>query len=278
MITNQKPHDGSAAFKVVLHWTDSSGTPRASLCDTLECSPAGMRLEAPDPIEVGLLTRANVPGYAQALEGVVKRCERNSAGFIIDIEAAKDACPWEPGSDGQEDLYEILQLSHNATVDTVQRVFRIMAARYHPDNNETGNLEKFLRLNQAYATLSNPEKRAAYDAGRQQSWPRAVPFFNTRAFLDDKEGESNRRLGVLCLLYVQRRRNGDNPSLSMLELEQLMSYPREYLEFTLWYLRQKQLIERDETSRFMLTATGVDYVEEHTPVDTGLQRLITGRI
>ena len=42
---------------------------------------------------------------------------------------------------------------------------------------------------------------------------------------------------------------------------------RRQLEFTNWYLRQKQFIDRDENSRFVLTGAGVDYMEEHTPAD-----------
>jgi hypothetical protein len=63
------------------------------------------------------------------------------------------------------DCYEVLQLSPNADRGTILRVYRLLAARYHPDNRETGNSEKFLRLSEAYQILSDPEKRARYDAG-----------------------------------------------------------------------------------------------------------------
>jgi len=49
------------------------------------------------------------------------------------------------------DYYEILQISRKAYFDTIRRVFRIMAARFHPDNAETGDLETFLRMKRAYA-------------------------------------------------------------------------------------------------------------------------------
>jgi preprotein translocase subunit Sec63 len=49
------------------------------------------------------------------------------------------------------DYYEILQISRKADFDTIRRVFRIMAARFHPDNAETGDLETFLRMKRAYA-------------------------------------------------------------------------------------------------------------------------------
>lgn len=65
------------------------------------------------------------------------------------------------------DCYEVMQLSPQADADTISRVYRILAFRYHPDNAETGNSEKFIRLSEAYRILSDPEKRARYDAGRR---------------------------------------------------------------------------------------------------------------
>jgi hypothetical protein len=67
------------------------------------------------------------------------------------------------------DCYEVLQLSPNADGETISRVYRLLAARYHPDNRETGDSEKFLRLSQAYQILSDPEKRARYDVGQRDA-------------------------------------------------------------------------------------------------------------
>src|SRR5262249_61535099 len=67
----------------------------------------------------------------------------------------------------QTDYYETLQISPNADADTVQRVFRLLAQRFHPDNKETGNEAKFRTLQEAYSILSVPEKRAQYDVHHQ---------------------------------------------------------------------------------------------------------------
>src|SRR5215210_7691837 len=61
------------------------------------------------------------------------------------------------------DFYEILELSPNANAGTVERVFRHVATRYHPDNQETGNRALFELVIEAHNVLRNPEKRAAYD-------------------------------------------------------------------------------------------------------------------
>src|SRR5580692_11312769 len=67
------------------------------------------------------------------------------------------------------DFYEVLQISHNADSDTIHRIYRILAQRFHPDNRETGNEEMFRTLTEAFRVLSDPEKRAAYDVQHRES-------------------------------------------------------------------------------------------------------------
>ncbi len=62
------------------------------------------------------------------------------------------------------DYYEILQVSRRADALTIRGVYRLLAARFHPDNRDTGDIEAFLRVRDAYAVLSNPRLRRAYDA------------------------------------------------------------------------------------------------------------------
>ncbi|NEN94371.1 MAG: DnaJ domain-containing protein [Moorea sp. SIO3I7] len=62
--------------------------------------------------------------------------------------------------------YEILGLHPSASPIAIRRAYRQLSKRYHPDTTdlptETATI-KFQKLNQAYATLSNPERRAIYD-------------------------------------------------------------------------------------------------------------------
>ncbi len=172
------------------------------------------------------------------------------------------------------DYYELLQISPNAEPETIQRVYRMLAARYHPDNPETGNKEIFLLLQQAYETLSDPERRAAYDTVYRVRHIEPLSIFNLKEFARGIDGEANRRLGVLCLLYNRRRANPDNPGLSLLDFETLMSFPREHLMFTMWYLKDKGLITQVEGSDYVITAEGVDYAEAHVPKHDVLYRLL----
>ena len=52
------------------------------------------------------------------------------------------------------DYYEFLQISPHADMETVHRVYRYLAARFHPDNPETGDPEKFFLLKSASAIIT----------------------------------------------------------------------------------------------------------------------------
>lgn|SRR5579872_875131 len=172
------------------------------------------------------------------------------------------------------DYYELMQISPNAEPETIQRVFRMLASRFHPDNPNTGNPEQFVRLTEAYEILGNPESRAAYDVDYQLRNTQPLSVFEMREFAAGIDGEANRRMGILCLLYNRRRSNPDNPGMSILEFEKLMSFPREHLMFTLWYLKDAELVKQDESSNFVIVSGGVDYVEKNLSSYGTLYRLL----
>ena len=175
---------------------------------------------------------------------------------------------------GFTDYYELLQISPNAEIETIQRVYKMLAARHHPDNTETGDLDKFLALKRAFETLSNPGLRAEYDALYQQRNSEPIEMFELKEFSLGVEGETNRRMGILCLLYNRRRSNPEDPGLSLLEFESMMSVPREHLMFTMWYLREHNCVRQDEASDYVITGEGVDYVEKNLPSNKLLFRLL----
>jgi len=163
------------------------------------------------------------------------------------------------------DYYETLQISPNADADTIQRVFRLLAQRYHPDNKDTGNAVKFRALHEAYSVLSVPEKRAQYDvhhqALRQERW-RFVA--NAGASDTDVDQEQQLRATILEILYARRRAEPGSPAFSQYELSQLTGRPREHLEFPIWYLIQKKFVTRDDSSSLTITVDGVDYIEQNS--------------
>jgi len=172
----------------------------------------------------------------------------------------------EPAKPHQEnifatDYYEILRVGPQADEDTIDRVYGTLADRFHPDNPRTGDPETFLRLREAYETLSDPAKRAEYNGLRQYTKGAARFWLRGREFFDGVKGGQNRRLAVLCLLYRKRISTHESPGLTILDLERLTGCTREELTYALWYLCEKRWSTIGEFTAYSITADGFDVVE-----------------
>jgi hypothetical protein len=161
-----------------------------------------------------------------------------------------------------QDNYEILQVSQNADQETIERVFRHLANRYHPDNRESGNAEKFSEIVNAHSVLSDPEKRAAYDVAyeglRQQRWH----IFDQDSTNSDIVTDTRIRQALLSLFYIARRNNPRSPGVGNMELERMIGCATATLDFHLWYMRENGWVERLDTGLFAITASGVDRLFE----------------
>jgi len=87
----------------------------------------------------------------------------------------------------ERDYYEILGLKKGATPDEIKKAFRKLAVKYHPDKNAGDKKaeDRFKEINEAYAVLSDPEKKSQYDqfgsAGFQQRYTQEDIFRNFNA-------------------------------------------------------------------------------------------------
>lgn len=87
----------------------------------------------------------------------------------------------------ERDYYEILGVPRTATPEEMKTAFRNLARQFHPDVNKAPDAEeKFKEINEAYAVLSDPEKRAAYDRYGKAglNGPGGMPDFSGVDFSD----------------------------------------------------------------------------------------------
>lgn len=173
-------------------------------------------------------------------------------------------------------FYEIFGLGPDATPEAIERRFRQLARRYHPDNQATGDRAMFDAVVEANETLKDPERRAHYHEQHGHHFPShahpaepageadsaagpddGVPhddFLSEIGIARDLSIQNN----ILALLYHRRRRHIAEPGIGDAELERLTGCPHEHLAFHLWYLKAKGWIAREEDGQLAITVYGVD--------------------
>ena len=172
------------------------------------------------------------------------------------------------------DFYEVLEISPNAHPDTVARVYRLLAQRFHPDNQETGNDSRFRELNDAYHVLSDPARRAQYDVAHEKLKQERWRFISKSAEAEnDFESEQRTRLTMLEILYTRRRVEPHEPGVYIVDIEKMIGLAREHLEFPVWYLVQRKYISRSDNALLVITAEGVEYLERNYQVSIPARRL-----
>ena len=157
-----------------------------------------------------------------------------------------------------EDHYEALQLSPNATSETIERVYRLLAKRYHPDNQSSGDAQKFAEVHKAFEILSNPVARAEYDVRYDESRGEQWNIFDQSSAGDEREEDRRMFHGILSLLYIARRRDPRGGGLGSVTLEKMLGCPQQHLEFPIWYLKKRGYVERMGNGYVAITADGID--------------------
>lgn len=225
----------------------------------------GLCVEIGKALPLGMTVAVEMPGANGETEiwtGVVCWLNLNGKkGYRAGIEGQKTGDNAAARHE-EDDLYELLQVSPKADFDTIHRVYRMLAQRYHPDHKETGDPDKFQRVLEAYQTLSDLDKRAAYDvkraATKQQTWE----VFRNQKEADGTGAERRKRTMVLAMMYRKRLRKPDAPFVQLREIEDVLGIEKEHLEFSMWYLREKGYITRTDNGRYAITALGVEIFEE----------------
>jgi len=252
---------------VELTWKSEHGEKFFEHCRALDITENGVAVECPEALPVLSSVIVWAPAFQVAALAQVRHCTWRGSIYVLGLRflARTTTVQSDPYA---ADHYELLRLSPGAEPEVIERVYRKLAKRFHPDNPETGDAETFLRIAEAYRVLSDPSKRMAYDAERIGA--RSSPRFQFRSaeFFSGVLGEQNRRLAILCLLYRKRTSNYEFPGLSLFDLEQLTGCTQGELGFSIWYNCEKGLARAGD-SDYCLTAEGVDFVEKKLAEDRG---------
>ncbi len=272
----RRHHRRTIDCEVSLTWEDGRGELKFLRARGLDLSQSGLRVESAESIQASSVVYFSMDEYGLVGTACVRHVTRRGLKYSIGLEFLDQTSKSDVANEEGEffDYYELLQISPKAEVETIYRVYRLLAQRYHPDNAETGDVEKFLQLRRAYMVLADPTTRIAYDSHYEAQKAKPMPIFGLKEFVDVREGEANRRLGVLCLLYNRRRVNPDNPGLSLLDFERLMGFPREHLLFTVWFLKEMGYVRTENNGDYAVTAEGAVVTESQVPSHSSLNQFI----
>jgi hypothetical protein len=292
--SNRKRTDPSV---VRVRLKDQTGNARWATAYLRDITEEGVGLSLMTPLEVGTMVviRGNF-GESRIdaqLQADVKWCAEGSGGvYSVGLELSKsqggraknerreadpppiDSTPFTEDPE-QLDCYEIMQLSPKATADTIHRVHRMLAQRYHPDTPDTGNAEMFMRVTAAAQILSDPERRAKYDSRYQANKELHWKIFDQAEASLGPEAEKAKRRGILGLLYAKAAHDIERAGMTAIEFEEILGCPREHLQAALWYLKGKSFIQRTDNGRYSITVAGFDEMESQSFMpEPGRQKLI----
>jgi len=172
-----------------------------------------------------------------------------------------------------QDHYEVLGIEPASSSETIQAAYAKLAKKYHPNNTETGDKEKFESVNLAYEVLSDPLLRQEFDKVKGVNVEEGGPRFSGLEFFEALGREAVMRSALLCLLYDRRRTKPHTPSLSVRHVEGMIEATSEELASSLWYLKQRNLVRADDKSSLHITVDGMDFLEKHAPAPEAVMPL-----
>jgi curved DNA-binding protein len=163
------------------------------------------------------------------------------------------------------DHYAVLRVHPACDEKALEAAYHELAKRYHPDNADTGDAEKFNDVIQAYKVLRSTTKRARYDRDYARTMPGGASRFTVpqgevevedQGAIDDAEAHDR----ILIYLYNKRRENAQDAGVIGFYLQEMLRCTHEHFEFHKWYLKEKGFIHVTEQGTLAITIQGVDQV------------------
>ena len=239
---------------VELIWKEESHK-RFECGRTVDISPTGVAVASPQPIDVSSCLILRAPGLGIVALSRVRNCFWNRTQYQLGLEFMETAVAQPTDPAVEPDHHALLRAGVAGDAGSLDRLYRALAFRYHPDNRESGNVEIFLRIREAYRILSPSQ---AY----QEELGIAKPL-KTIGLQAELRGLKDKRLAVLGLLCQRRINDYRNAFVSPAELESLTGMSADEVGFILWYLRERGAVTLCENSPdYTISAVGVDILDD----------------
>ena len=152
--------------------------------------------------------------------------------------------------------YDALQVSQNASQEVIEKMFRFLATKHHPDAG--GDRQTFNEVVAAFEVLRDENTRNQYDLELRNDTHEVARL---RENSKQAGPDAAIRHELLCLFYARRREQTANPALGAMSIEKTLGLHEDVLNFHLWYFKEKNWIKRCENGGYAITAEGVDQID-----------------
>jgi len=238
---------------VELIWKDD-GHRRFECGSLVDISVTGACVVCPQPINVSSYIVLRAPGPGIVALSQVRNCVWGRTQYQLGVEFLEKAATQPPENVIEPDYHALLRAGVAGDAESVDRLYRALAFRYHPDHRDNGDAEVFLRIREIYRILA-PSQR--YQEELEVTKP-----LKTTGLKSELRGLKDKRLEVLSLLCQRRVSDYRNAYVSSSDLESLTGMSTQEAGFVLWYLREKGAVTlSDNTPGYTITAVGVDVLE-----------------
>ncbi len=245
----------ATTVQLTLHEAEGN---RSIIAKLASISYSGLGATCNQPLSPGTKLTYTHPSRDIVITGRVAWCKENEAhGYEHGI--LNEA--FDPAT--KVDYYALLQINPTAEPCTLEAMYDYLAKRYHSTSEATANAPIYARLAEAYGVLSDPVKRTAYDTERNTAKGGTTVVKGDRNRLSIRSTRNQ----MLDMLYWRRVESPYKPVITIHEFETILKLPKEQMEFNLWFLRDKGLIDRSDNACFVITAQGVAVAEEMAATD-----------
>ncbi|WP_427968057.1 DnaJ domain-containing protein [Altererythrobacter sp.] len=162
------------------------------------------------------------------------------------------------------DYYNVLQVNPKCDARVLEIAYHHHAKKFHPDNLETADTDKFNEVMEAYSILKDREKRALYDRdyanrtkhNNHQFTPGSAHGIDEITAVNDAEMHEK----ILLHLYKRRREHPKDAGVIAWSLQEMLGCPEDLFDFHIWYLKSKGFVDVTEQGTLAVTIEGVDHV------------------